>query len=112
MNNSKYLPLGTVVMLKNGIHKVMIVGYCTVSPEISETKMFDYMACLYPEGIFSLDKMMVFNHEDIDTTYQLGYSDSNQKDFNKKLIEMQKKYADENNNLKVSPNKIILDEMK
>lgn len=109
---NKYLPLGTVVMLKKGVHKVMIVGYCTVSPELGENKMFDYMACLYPEGIFSLDKMLVFDHDDIDVIHQIGYSDDDQVRFNGKLLEMKEKYADENNNLKVSPDKIIYNEIQ
>ena len=35
----KYLPIGTVCMLKNGKKRVMITGFCTI-PEDDKTKMY------------------------------------------------------------------------
>ena len=39
--NEKYLPIGTVVLLKEGKKRVMITGFC-IKPEEDKNKMFDY----------------------------------------------------------------------
>ena len=48
MNYEKYLPIGTVVMLKGGEKRAMITGFCSVSEDDPE-KIYDYNGCLYPE---------------------------------------------------------------
>ena len=63
----KYLPLGTVCMLKGGQKGLMVVGYCPQAVENGETKQYDYVGCMYPEGIVSSDQNLVFNHEQIDS---------------------------------------------
>ena len=71
-----YLPIGTVVLLKNGKKKVMIYG--RRQRRITEEKEYDYIACLYPEGNIGVDYMYLFNHEDIDTVVYRGYSDADE----------------------------------
>ena len=44
----KYKPLGSVVLLKNGTKRVMIYGRKQILASTGE--LFDYVACLYPEG--------------------------------------------------------------
>ena len=44
----EYLPIGSIVLLKNGIKKVMIYGRKQLA--ISTNIEYDYIACLYPEG--------------------------------------------------------------
>ena len=46
---NKDLPIGTVVLLRGGLKKVMITGYSSVSREDSE-KVYDYNGCIFPEG--------------------------------------------------------------
>lgn len=82
----KYLPLGSVVMLKNGQHRVMINGYCAKTEEREE--LFDYIGCMYPEGIFTLDSAMVFDHDDIKEVIFMGLADDEFKAFEKKLKEL------------------------
>ena len=82
----KYLPVGSVVMLKNGLKRVMITGYLPVV-ETEETKEYDYIACLYPEGILKTDYNICFNHEDIKKIYAIGLRDEEQKDFEKNMKE-------------------------
>ena len=93
MNNipDKYLPLGTVVLLKKGKHRAMIVGYCIKLAEENSTDIYDYMGCMFPEGIFTTEQSMGFNHSDIDKIYYMGYSDKESKDFIKKLQDFIKK---------------------
>lgn len=85
MKISKYLPIGTVVLLENGKKRVMITGYvCKVE---EENKTYDYSGCIYPEGVISNDKVIVFNHDQIVKLYHLGLIDEEQNELNKKLIE-------------------------
>lgn len=80
----KYLPVGTVVLLKEGEKKVMITGFCT-SGKDNLDKIFDYSGCLYPEGIISSDTTLLFNHNQIDKIYFVGYRDQEEVEFKKKL---------------------------
>ena len=85
MNNTeKYLPIGTVVMLKGARKRVMITGFVIKAKDV-ENKVFDYMGCLFPEGVISSDKNLLFDHEQIENVYYLGYSDDEQKQFLAKL---------------------------
>ena len=81
MEIEKYLPIGTVLMLKEAQKRIMIIGYLPVSGENSERKVYDYAACIYPEGILSADKTLLFNHDQIDKVYYLGNNDEETNQF-------------------------------
>ena len=83
--NEKYLPIGTVVTLKEATKKVMITGYLPMS---DDNKMFDYNACTYPEGILATDKTLAFNHDKIGTINYMGFNDDEYKNFDKSLKEL------------------------
>lgn len=80
----KFLPLGTVVLLKTGKKKLMITGYCCTGKE-AEGKVFDYSGCLYPEGIIKSDQALMFNHDQIDKVYHVGYVDEESQKFGELL---------------------------
>lgn len=84
MQNEKYLPVGTVVMLKGGKKRVMIIGFCTVMEE-DKNKIYDYVGCLYPEGVLSSKETMLFNHDSIEKICYMGLSDEEEKDFKTRL---------------------------
>ena len=88
MNNvgEKYLPIGTVVMLKGGTKRVMITGFCSMAKDNADV-MYDYSGCLYPEGILSANETAVFDHEQIDRVYNEAYTDEEELEFKKKLKE-------------------------
>ncbi|UOY92499.1 DUF4176 domain-containing protein [Ectobacillus sp. JY-23] len=67
----KLLPIGTVVLLKEGRKKLMIYGRLQIQ-ESSQT-VFDYIGCLYPEGYLNPDLSFVFNPEDITEVFHLGF---------------------------------------
>ena len=75
----KYLPIGSVVLLKNGRKKIMIYGRKQMQVETGEE--WDYLACLYPEGNINEEFMYLFNHDQIDKVYYLGYEDEEEKRF-------------------------------
>lgn len=80
----KFLPLGSVVLLKNATKRLMITGFYVKADENDE-KTYDYVGCLYPEGVISSKENCVFNHEQIDKIFFIGYSDDEEKSFKEKL---------------------------
>lgn len=74
MNNSKYLPIGSVVLLKGAKKRIMVVGFAATSKETKD-KVFDYIGCLYPEGIIDSSKNLLFDHDQIEKIFSLGYKD-------------------------------------
>lgn len=81
----KLLPIGSVVLLKGGKKRIMIYGR---KQQDSETKkIWDYVACLYPEGNIDPSKSYLFNHEQIDTVFFIGFQDLEEIEFNKFLQE-------------------------
>jgi len=80
----KFLPLGSVVLLKNATKRLMITGFYVKADENNE-KTYDYVGCLYPEGVISSKENCVFNHEQIDKIFFIGYSDDEEKRFKEKL---------------------------
>lgn len=81
----KYLPIGTVVRLKNGTKRMMIIGFmATISAD--DSKVYDYIGCLYPEGFLSVDNMLLFQHEQIEQIYNEAYQDDESKTFQVKLL--------------------------
>ena len=83
----KYLPVGSVCMLKGGQKAVMVVGY-GIQPKEEPNVMYDYLGALYPEGIVTVEQNMVFNHENIDKVLFKGYETDEQKSFNQKITEV------------------------
>ncbi len=79
----EYLPVGSVVLLKNGEKELLIIGYkvssldgkaIEVDKEVDNNNVYDYCAVTYPEGIISSDIMLMFNHEDIREVLFKGYT--------------------------------------
>ena len=91
----RYLPVGTVVMLKGGSKRVMIAGFCAMSDESGE-KIYDYSGCLYPEGFISSTQTCLFDHEQIERVDFIGFIDEEEVAFKKKL----KVLVDQINNTK------------
>ena len=85
----KFLPLGTVVLLKNGTKRIMINGFCTIDAN-NQTKMYDYSGVLFPEGALSSDQILLFDHEQIDKVFHMGLVDDEEIEFKKKLEEILK----------------------
>ena len=99
MNNNlgKFLPIGTVVLLKGAKKRLMITGFCSFD-EAKKDKAYDYTGCLYPEGIISSKQMALFNHNQIEKVFFLGYSDPEEKKFKQNLINEVNKLIQKQNN--------------
>ena len=83
----KYLPIGTVVMLRGGTKRLMITGFCS-REESNKEKIWDYSGCLYPEGILSSNQTALFDHEQIEAVYHMGLADEEERKFKEKLKEI------------------------
>lgn len=70
---SELLPIGSVVLLKNGKKRVMVCG--VKQTEMESDKEYDYMSVLYPEGHMADVGTYLFNHEDIEQVFFRGYED-------------------------------------
>ncbi len=79
-----YLPIGSIVLLKNATKKIMIYGRRQMAADTGE--MFDYVACLYPEGNISDEYTLLFNHEQIDKVVFRGFSDEEEANFNSSVL--------------------------
>jgi hypothetical protein len=80
MEEEKYLPIGTVVLLKEATKRVMITGYASISPDTGD-KVFDYSGCIFPEGFFDYNQVCVFDHEQIAEVFYKGLEDDEEKEF-------------------------------
>lgn len=69
----EFLPLGTVVTLKDGVKRLMITG--RLQKESITKQVFDYCAVLWPEGMLDSSRMYLFNEEDVDKLYHIGLQD-------------------------------------
>lgn len=78
-----YLPIGSVVLLKNGKKRVMIYGR-KMKVEGDE-KVYDYLGCLYPEGALESKDVILFDHDQIQMIYFIGFQDLEELAFRKKL---------------------------
>lgn len=83
---SKYLPLGSIVKLKNSDKKLMIIGYYSLEYNNS-VKIYDYEGCSYPEGMLLKNNSYSFNHSDIASVVFLGYLDTAYNKLNANLLD-------------------------
>ena len=90
----KYLPIGTVCLLKEAKKRVMITGYAATGKETGD-RVFDYMGCIYPEGIITTEKTLLFDHDKVDKLYYMGYMDDEFKKFHEKLKQYVEKKAND-----------------
>ena len=83
----KFLPIGTVLMLKDSDKRLMIIGFLPIVNVDNKEITYDYSGCMFPEGVIDSNKSYVFNHEQIDKIYSYGLVDGEQKAFMEYLVE-------------------------
>lgn len=79
------LPIGSVVSLYGGEKRLMILGYVKYLRGDDSGRVYDYCGCTYPEGYVGSEATAVFDHEDIEHIYALGFQDEVQFEFREKL---------------------------
>jgi hypothetical protein len=79
----KYLPLGSIVQLAGGDKRVMIYGRRQKAE--ADGVLWDYVACLYPEGNLTDEYTYLFNHDQIERVYFIGFQDGEEFAFREAL---------------------------
>ena len=77
------LPIGSIVYLKEGTSKLMILNRGPILPaEEPEGKgtMYDYAGCFYPQGLDPTN-VFYFNEENIDKVVFDGFKDEEEERF-------------------------------
>jgi len=96
----RFLPIGTIVKLKNVEKEIMIASYL-VQPndkfigkngpiESDKTLVVEYGGCYYPDGYHDTNRVLAFNHNQIEKVVFMGYETESSKNFSNmanKLVE-------------------------
>lgn len=80
---TELLPIGSVVLLNESSKRVMIYG--RLQKELDGDRLWDYIACLYPEGNINADHCFLFNHDQIASVYFVGFQDDEEAAFQQYL---------------------------
>lgn len=80
-----FLPLGSIVRLKEGKVSLMIVGYTPIEP--GTDNVLDYLAVMWPIGVMSSDRNLLFNRDQIEEVIFEGFSNDKEVEFRTKLEE-------------------------
>ncbi len=94
-----YLPLGSVISLKNLDEKILIIGVNQVSLDEKE-KIYDYCGCVHPYGFINNNSLLLFNNDQVDKVYHTGYEDEDLKDYYEDLVWLKSNKKEKDNNEK------------
>ena len=78
------LPIGSIVILKDGEQPLMIYGIMQSDGEwglFKKPKEYDYVSVPYPQGNLGPGMIYLFNHEDIQEIIFRGYEDEERDKF-------------------------------
>lgn len=81
---NELLPIGSIVLLKDGEKKLMINGIKQTDAS-GDGQEYDYLGVLYPEGHIGEQFQYLFNHDDINEIIFRGYEDDERREFLAKL---------------------------
>ena len=79
MEIKNLLPIGSIVLLKEGKKKLMIFGVKQMDSAVKEE--YDYIGVMYPEGNIGIEGQYLFNHESIEQVFFKGYEDEEREHF-------------------------------
>ena len=79
--NESFLPIGSVVLLKEATKRVMITGYSMETSDNGEKQYYDYCGCMFPEGIIDTERIALFNQDQIERVFFLGLQDQESMSF-------------------------------
>ena len=83
------LPIGSIVLLKDGEKRLMINGIMQ-SDASGNGQEYDYLGILYPEGHIGDQFQYLFNHEDVVKVHFRGFEDIERQEFIYNLSEFYK----------------------
>lgn len=86
LGDNEYLPLGSIILPAKSTKRVMIVGRYQKNMETGN--IFDYSAVKYPEGYLGSNQLIMFNNEQIDEVFFVGYTDEQEGIMHDYLVEL------------------------
>ena len=78
------LPIGSIVQLRDMERRVMICG--RVVCRSGEDKIYDYIACVYPEGIMGGEELTFFDRDAIEGVFFIGSQDQDELTFRQEVL--------------------------
>ena len=88
------LPIGSVVFLTGSERRVMIIGVLQIQEKDGEKVLWDYSGVLYPDGYFGPNKTFLFNDEQIEKVFFVGFQDEEQFAFKTKVDSIRKEFRE------------------
>lgn len=88
------LPIGSIVYLKEGSKKLMILNRGPLVVLDKKTRMFDYSACAYPVGLVE-GQVFYFNEENIDRVLFEGFKDEDEARFQELYTDWKQTHTNE-----------------
>ncbi|MBR3104508.1 MAG: DUF4176 domain-containing protein [Lachnospiraceae bacterium] len=85
MKYQDLLPCGSIVKLKDGERYMMICGRVVAAD--GSDRIFDYVGCLYPEGMSMPDNMYFFDRDAIERILFIGFQDEEELAFREEVLE-------------------------
>ena len=82
VESKQLLPLGSIVLLEEGLQKLIIVGRGAIyRDQVTQEEVFaDYMGAIYPIGV-NPETTIFFQNENIDRVIFRGFSDEEEERF-------------------------------
>ncbi|MCL2398747.1 MAG: DUF4176 domain-containing protein [Defluviitaleaceae bacterium] len=81
----RFHPIGTVVTLIDGTKPLMIYG--RLQHRDGSEEIFDYVACLYPEGHIDDDHNIFFYDKDVEHILFVGYRTPDDEEYQALMLE-------------------------
>ncbi len=78
------LPIGSVVNVKGAERNLMICGRVVARDGADD--VYDYVACLYPEGLIDVSELYFFNHNAVVECLHKGYEAQEELDFREHVL--------------------------
>lgn len=79
------LPIGSIVLLKESEKRLMICG--RIQAKDNDEKIYDYSACMYPEGIIDPGNMYFFDNDAIERVYFIGFQDVEEFQYSENVLD-------------------------
>lgn len=84
MKYDRLLPIGSVICVKGAKDLLMIMGCNQVN--LQTRQLYDYSGVLYPMGYTDDRHVYIFDHDDIETVYSVGYLDEESRAFQQEAV--------------------------
>ena len=73
------LPIGSIVRLKGAERKLMVCGRIVCNEKADQ--IYDYVGCIYPQGIIGSSEMYFFNRDGIEEYHFIGFQDKEEMEY-------------------------------